>query len=226
MNISKDDLAKYIDNTLLKQDATEADIVALCRQSVQYAFKAVCVNSCWVKLAARETAGSGVEVCSVIGFPLGAGISASKACEAELAIADGAMEIDMVINVGALKSGLLDYVKEDVAAVVAACKGKAILKVILEMCLLTEEEKRKAIELSRDAGADFVKTSTGFSTGGATVEDVALMHSIVGGKMGIKAAGGIRSLDDARRVIEAGATRIGTSNGAKIIDGVEVTSGY
>ncbi len=220
------ELAKYIDNTLLKQDATQADIVALCRQSVEYGFKAVCVNSCWVKLCAQETAGSGVAVCSVVGFPLGAGVSASKAFEAECAIKDGASEIDMVINVGALKSGMDQYVKDDIAAVVAACKGKAILKVILEMCLLTQDEKKKAIELSQAAGADFVKTSTGFSTGGATVEDIALMHSMVGGKMGIKAAGGIRSFDDAKKVIDAGATRIGTSNGVKIIEGLEVTSGY
>lgn len=220
------ELAKYIDNTLLKQDATHDEIVALCKQSVQYGFKSVCVNSCWVKLCAREVAGSGVAVCSVVGFPLGAGTSASKAFEAECAIADGATEIDMVQNVGALKSGMYDYVQEDVARVAAACKGKAVLKVILEMCLLDEAQKKKSIELSRDAGADFVKTSTGFSTGGATVEDIALMHSMVGGKMGIKAAGGVRSLDDAKKVIEAGATRIGTSNGVKIIEGLEVTSGY
>ena len=223
---NRKELAKYIDNTLLKQDATQAEIVSLCRQSVEYGFKAVCVNSCWVKLCAKETAGSGVAVCSVVGFPLGAAVGAAKAFEAECAIRDGAAEIDMVINVGALKSGMDQYVRDDIAAVVAACKGKAILKVILEMCLLTEDEKRKAIEFSRDAGADFVKTSTGFSTGGATVEDITLMHSIVGGKMGIKAAGGVRSFDDAKRVIDAGATRIGTSNGVKIIEGLEVTSGY
>jgi deoxyribose-phosphate aldolase len=220
------ELAKYIDNTLLKQDATQDEIISLCRQSVQYAFKAVCVNSCWVDLCAKETAGSDVAICSVIGFPLGAGTSESKAFEAESAIRNDAKEIDMVINVGALKSGLDDYVKKDVEAVVAACKGKALLKVILEMCLLTEAEKRKAIEISRDAGADFVKTSTGFSTGGATVEDIRLMNSIVGGKMGIKAAGGVRSFADAKKVIDAGATRIGTSNGVKIIEGIEVTSGY
>lgn len=223
---SPKDLAKYIDNTLLKQDATDADIRALCKQSVDYAFKAVCVNSCWVELCAKETAGSGVVVCSVVGFPLGAGVGAAKAFEAECAIRDGAREIDMVINVGALKSGLDDYVRQDVAAVVAACKGKALLKVILEMCLLTESEKRKAIEISRDAGADFVKTSTGFSTGGATEDDIRLMHSLVGGKMGIKAAGGVRSLEDAERMIAAGATRIGTSNGVKIIEGREAASGY
>lgn len=223
---SPKELAKFIDNTLLKQDATEADIRALCVQSVQYDFKAVCVNSCWVKLCAGETAKSDVLVCSVVGFPLGCGTSASKAYEAECAIDSGAKEIDMVINVGALKSGLDDYVAKDIAAVVAACKGKAALKVILEMCLLTEAEKRKAVELSRDAGADFVKTSTGFSAGGATVEDIRLMHSIVGGKMGIKAAGGVRSFADAKAMLDAGATRLGTSNGVKIIEGIEVTSGY
>lgn len=220
------ELAKYIDNTLLKQDATESDIRALCKQTLRYEFKAVCVNSCWVKLCAAETAGSDIAVCSVVGFPLGAGTSASKAYEAECAIGDGAKEIDMVINVGALKSGMDEYAKADIAAVVAACKGKALLKVILEMCLLSEAEKRKAIEISRDAGADFVKTSTGFNAGGATEEDIRLMHSIVGGKMGIKAAGGVRSLDDAKRMIAAGATRIGTSNGVKILEGLEVTSGY
>lgn len=223
---SPKELAKFIDNTLLKQDATETEIRALCAQSVAYDFKAVCVNSCWVKLCAEETAQSDVIVCSVVGFPLGSGIGASKAYEAKCAIDAGAREIDMVINVGALKSGFDDYVAKDVAAVVAACKGHAALKVILEMCLLTEAEKRKAVEISRDAGADFVKTSTGFSTGGATEEDIRLMHSIVGGKMGIKAAGGVRSFADAKKMIDAGATRIGTSNGVKIIEGLEVTSGY
>ncbi|MCD8140645.1 MAG: deoxyribose-phosphate aldolase [Planctomycetaceae bacterium] len=171
-------------------------------------------------------AGSGVTVCSVIGFPHGAGTSESKACEAESAIKNGATEIDMVINVGALKSGMVDYVRDDIAQVLAVCKGKALLKVILEMCLLTEEEKKTAIQAAIDAGADFVKTSTGFSTGGATVEDVRLMRSMVGDSMGVKAAGGVRSIEDARKVIEAGASRIGTSNGVKIIEGQAVTGGY
>lgn len=223
---SQKELAKFIDNTLLKQDATETEIRALCAQSVAYDFKAVCVNSCWIKLCAEETAKSDVLVCSVVGFPLGSGIGVSKAYEAKCAIDAGAKEIDTVINVGALKSGLDDYVAKDIAAVVAACKGYAALKVILEMCLLTDAEKRKAIEISRDAGADFVKTSTGFSTGGATEHDIRLMHSIVGGKMGIKAAGGVHSFADVKKMIDAGATRIGTSNGVKIIEGLEVTSGY
>lgn len=217
--IASTELAKFIDNTLLRQDAVETEIRALCRQSVEHAFKAVCVNSSWVALCARETAGSGVAVCSVVGFPLGAGSGAAKAYEAECAIRDGAREIDMVINVGALKSGLDDLVRRDIEAVMAVCSGKALLKVILEMCLLTEAEKRKGVEFSRDAGADFVKTSTGFSAGGATVEDVALMRSIVGGAMGIKAAGGVRSFADAQKFIAAGATRIGASNGVKIIQG-------
>ncbi|MCC8164987.1 MAG: deoxyribose-phosphate aldolase [Planctomycetes bacterium] len=220
------DLASYIDNTLLKPDATASDIKHLCEESITNKFKAVCVNSSWVKLAADTVKGSGVTVCSVIGFPLGAGTSESKACEAESAIKNGAGEIDMVINVGALKSGMVDYVRDDIAAVVKACKGKALLKVILEMCLLTEDEKKTAIKAAMDAGADFVKTSTGFSTGGATVEDVKLMRSMVGDTMGVKAAGGVRSIDDANAVIDAGASRIGTSNGVKIIAGQAVTSGY
>ncbi|MCD8349695.1 MAG: deoxyribose-phosphate aldolase [Planctomycetaceae bacterium] len=219
-------LACYIDNTLLKPDATESDIRKLCEETVKYKFKAICVNSCWVRLCSELVAGSGVTVCSVIGFPLGAGTSEAKACEAESAIKNGAKEIDMVINVGALKSGMVDYVRDDIAQVVAACKGKAILKVILEMCLLTEAEKKTAIQAAIDAGADFVKTSTGFSTGGATVEDVKLMRSMVGDAMGVKAAGGVRSIEDAKKVIEAGASRIGTSNGVKIIEGQAVTGGY
>lgn len=219
-------LADYIDNTLLKPDATEDDIRRLCAETMKYKFKAVCVNSCWVKFCAEAVAKAGTTVCSVIGFPLGAGTSESKAFEAASAIGNGATEIDMVINVGALKSGMREYVRDDIAQVVAACKGKARLKVILEMCLLTEEEKKAAIQAAIDAGADFVKTSTGFSTGGATVEDVRLMRSMVGSGMGVKAAGGVRSIDDAKRMIEAGATRIGTSNGVKIIEGQAVGEGY
>ena len=219
-------LAEFIDNTLLKADATESAIRSLCDETRKYQFKAVCVNSSWVKLCADALAGSGITVCSVIGFPLGAGTSESKAFEVASAIKNGATEIDMVINVGALKSGMKDYVRDDIAQVVAACKGKAKLKVILEMCLLTEDEKKAAIQAAMDAGADFVKTSTGFSTGGATLEDVKLMRSMVGDRMGVKAAGGVRNLEDAMKMIEAGATRIGTSNGVKIIEGQAVSGGY
>ncbi len=219
-------LAEYIDNTLLKPDATEADIKALCDETKKYRFKAVCVNSSWVKFCADALAGTGIAVCSVVGFPLGAGTGESKAFEASSAIKNGATEIDMVINVGMLKSGMKDSVRDDIAQVVAACKGKAKLKVILEMCLLTEDEKKSAIQAAIDAGADFVKTSTGFSSGGATIGDVTLMRSMVGDKMGVKAAGGVRSIDDAEKMIAAGATRIGTSNGVKIIEGQAVNSGY
>lgn len=219
-------LAEYIDNTLLKADATEASIRSLCEESIRYRFKSVCVNSFWVELCSGLLAGSGVGVCSVIGFPLGAGTTESKRAEAASAIAAGATEIDMVMNVGALKSGMVDAVRDDIAAVVGACKGKALLKCILEMCLLTQEEKRTAIQAAVDAGADFVKTSTGFSTGGATLEDVRLMRSMVGDALGVKAAGGVRSYADAMAMIDAGATRIGTSNGVKILEGQTVDGGY
>lgn len=222
----RSELAGYIDNTLLKPDATESAIRALCAESLRYRFKAVCVNSFWVRLCAGLLEGSGVAVCSVVGFPLGAGTSESKRCEAADAVAAGATEIDMVINIGALKSGLHDAVRGDIAAVVAACEGRALVKVILEMCLLTPEEKTAAIRLAMEAKADFVKTSTGFSSSGATVEDVRLMRSMVGSGMGVKAAGGVRSIEDAMRMIEAGASRIGTSNGAKILEGLPVDSGY
>jgi len=171
--------------------------------------------------------GSGVKVCSVVGFPLGATLSSVKAFEAEQVIADGASEIDMVLNVGAMKSGNFALVKDDVAAVVKASHAKkAIVKVIIETCLLTDEEKVKACQLCKEAGADFVKTSTGFNTGGATLEDVALMRKTVGPDMGVKAAGGVRSHDDLVAMINAGATRIGTSGGVKIIEGAEIKSGY
>ncbi|NLK44771.1 MAG: deoxyribose-phosphate aldolase [Tissierellia bacterium] len=205
-----------IDHTVLKPDTSNSMIENLCKEALEYDFAAVCVNPYFVKLAKELLQDSNVKVATVIGFPLGANTKEVKAYETIDAIKNGADEIDMVINIGALKNKDYDLVKEDIEAVVEAAKGKAIVKVIIETCLLTEEEKKKACELSLEAGADFVKTSTGFSTGGATIEDVKLMKSIVGDKMGIKASGGIRDLETARKMIEAGATRLGTSSGVKI----------
>lgn len=205
-----------IDHTVLKPDTSNSMIENLCKEALEYDFAAVCVNPYFVKLAKELLQDSNVKVATVIGFPLGANTKEVKAYETIDAIKNGADEIDMVINIGALKNKDYNLVKEDIEAVVEAAKGKAIVKVIIETCLLTEEEKKKACELSLEAGADFVKTSTGFSTGGATIEDVKLMKSIVGDKMGIKASGGIRDLETARKMIEAGATRLGTSSGVKI----------
>lgn len=214
------ELARYIDHTLLKPEATPAKVKRLCREALQYHFASVCVNPLFVPLAARKLAGSDVAVCTVVGFPLGATSTASKVCEAELAIAKGATEIDMVIAIGLLKAGQIDRVREDVAAVAAACHGAgALLKVIIETALLTDEEKVAACEASKAAGADFVKTSTGFSKGGATVEDVALMRKTVGPDLGVKAAGGVHNYAEAMAMIEAGATRIGASQGVTIVEG-------
>lgn len=218
--------AAYIDHTLLKADATKDEIIQLCEEAKTYSFASVCVNPAWVKTAAEILNGSSVKVCTVIGFPLGASTSAVKAFETKDAIENGAGEIDMVINIGALRSGDDELVKNDIAAVVDSAKGKAIVKVIIETSLLTEQEKRKASELSRVAGADFVKTSTGFSTGGATVEDVKLMRGVVGPEMGVKASGGVRSFEDMKNMIEAGATRIGASSGVKIMQGLQGDSAY
>lgn len=209
-------LEKYIDHTLLKADATEAQIRALCEEARQYGFASVCVNTCYVPLVAKLLSGTEVKVCCVVGFPLGAMATAAKAFETTAAVASGAEEVDMVINVGALKSGAHDQVRQDIAAVVAAA-GDALVKVILETCLLTDEEKRVACLLSKEAGAHFVKTSTGFSTGGATASDVALMRQTVGPDMGVKASGGIRTLQDALTMIHAGASRVGVSSGVKIM---------
>jgi len=208
-----------IDHTILRPDTTRADIEQLCREARQHKFYSVCVNPTWVSLARQYLDGSGVKVCCVVGFPLGAQPPETKAMEARAAIRQGAKEIDMVINVGALKSGDDTLVLRDIRAVVEACRdGSARCKVILETSLLTNEEKSRACELAVKARADFVKTSTGFSTGGATVEDVALMSRIVRDKkLGVKASGGIRSLADLRRMVQAGATRIGTSSGIKIL---------
>ena len=212
------DIAKIIDHTLLKPEATRDQIVQLCREAREYGFASVCVNPSYVKLAAELLRGSSVKVCSVVGFPLGATLPEVKAYEARRAIEEGAAEIDMVINIGALKSGDLELVKRDIASVVDVCHAKgALCKVIIEAALLTDEEKVLACQLARAAGADYVKTSTGFGPGGATVRDVALMRRTVGPEMGVKAAGGIRSYEAAKSMVEAGATRIGASAGVKIV---------
>ena len=211
------ELAKYIDHTLLKASATPDQIRRLCQEAREYGFASVCVNSCYAKLVTECLAGTDVKTCCVVGFPLGAMSSAAKAFETKTAVEDGASEIDTVINVGMLKAGELRYVQDDIAAVVDVAKGRAIVKVIIEACLLTDEEKVAACRLAKAAGADFVKTSTGFSTGGATEADVALMRQTVGAETGVKAAGGIRDLDTALKMIQAGATRIGASAGIQII---------
>lgn len=212
------DIASLIDHTLLKPEATPEQIAQLCSEAREYRFASVCVNPVYVKLAWDLLKGSPVKVCTVVGFPLGATPSEVKAFEAQRAIRDGASEIDMVIHVGSLKAGADDLVEEDIATVVEACHaGGAICKVILETCFLTEEEKVRGCLLARRAGADFVKTSTGFGPGGATVEDVALMRRTVGPDMGVKAAGGIRTLEALRQMVAAGANRIGASASVKIM---------
>jgi len=220
-------LAKYIDHTLLKQDAAISQIETLCAEAAKYHFASVCVNATYAAICSKLLKDTGVKVCCVVGFPLGATLSSVKAYEAEQVIADGASEVDMVLNVGAMKSSNFTLVKNDVSAVVkAAHAGNALVKVIIETCLLTDEEKVKACQICKEAGADFVKTSTGFSTAGATIEDVTLMRKTVGPDMGVKAAGGVRSRDDVLAMIKAGATRIGTSGGVKIMEGAEIKSGY
>jgi len=216
-----------IDHTLLKADATEEQITVLAQEAKEYSFASVCVNPTWVKKAAELLKDAPeVKVCTVIGFPLGATTSAVKAFETTNAIENGADEVDMVINIGALKDKNYDLVQSDIQAVVDAAKGKALVKVIIETALLTDEEKAKVSELAVKAGADFVKTSTGFSTGGATVEDVALMRKTVGPDIGVKASGGVRGLEDAKAMIEAGATRIGASSGVSIAKGQLSNSDY
>ncbi|AKM19733.1 MULTISPECIES: deoxyribose-phosphate aldolase [Geobacillus] len=212
-------IANMIDHTLLKPEATEEQIVQLCAEAKQYGFASVCVNPSWVKTAARELSGTDVRVCTVIGFPLGATTPETKAFETKNAIENGAREVDMVINIGALKSGADDWVERDIRAVVEAAAGKALVKVIIETALLTDDEKVRACQLAVKAGADYVKTSTGFSGGGATVEDVALMRKTVGDNVGVKASGGVRDRKTAEAMIEAGATRIGTSSGVAIVSG-------
>ena len=209
-------IASYIDHTLLKADATMDDITRIAGEAASYGFASVCVNPCWVPLCRKLLDGTGVKVCTVVGFPLGAASSRAKAAETAAAVEDGADEIDMVINIGYLRGGMDDEVLGDIKAVREACLGK-VLKVIIEACLLTDEEKIRACRLAEEAGADFVKTSTGFSSGGATVADVALMRKAVGGRLKVKAAGGIRTLADARAMIGAGASRIGASAGIAIV---------
>ncbi|MDR0376778.1 MAG: deoxyribose-phosphate aldolase [Spirochaetaceae bacterium] len=215
--MTKEELAAKIDHTLLKPAATEQDIEKLCSEAREYRFWSVCVNSSWVRRVKQLAAGSSVKVCAVAGFPLGVMSTAAKAEEARIAVEDGADEIDMVINIGFLKSGKTDAVQEDIEAVKRACTGR-LLKVIIETCLLTDEEKVLACELARKAGADFVKTSTGFSTAGAVEADVKLMRKSVPGGMGVKASGGVKTYDDAVKMLAAGASRIGTSNGIAILE--------
>jgi len=216
---TKAELAKTIDHTLLKAIATEEQVRELCSEARKYGFYSVCVNPLWVPLCARELSGSGVAVCTVVGFPLGANATESKAAEAALAVERGAREIDMVINLGAAKAGSWKLVEEDIRAVVAACgnSGQAIVKVIIETCYLTEAEKARACEVAVKAGARFVKTSTGFGTGGASPEDVKLMKKATGGKLLVKASGGIRSYHDAIKMLDAGADRIGASSSVAIV---------
>ena len=216
---------KYIDHTLLKQDARSEQIDVLCAEAKEYDFKSVCINPGFVKQCAANLKGTDVLVCTVIGFPLGATTTASKVFETKDAIENGATEIDMVINVSKLKDEEYDYVESEIKAIKDAC-GNITLKVILETCLLSKEEIVKACELSVNAGADFVKTSTGFSTSGATVEDVALMKKTVGDKAEVKASGGVRSKEDLDAMVAAGATRIGASSGVVIMQGMKSDSDY
>ncbi|MFC2287149.1 MAG: deoxyribose-phosphate aldolase [Selenomonas sp.] len=211
-------LAKYIDHTLLKTDAQRADVAKLIEEAKAYYFASVCVSPIWVSYVSEALRDTGIKTCTVIGFPQGATPSAVKAFETKQAVADGADEVDMVIAVGRLKDSDDAYVKADIEAVVQAAGGKALTKVIIETCLLTDEEKRRACLLAKEAGADFVKTSTGFAAGGATAADVRLMRECVGETMGVKAAGGIRSRADAEAMLAAGATRLGTSSGVKIVE--------
>lgn len=219
------ELNRMIDHTLLKADATKAEVLKIIEEAKKYRFYSVCLNPTWVELAAKELKGEPVAVCTVIGFPLGANTTATKAFEANDAIENGADEVDMVINIGALKDQDYDKVQKDIEAVVAVAKDKALVKVIIETSLLNHEEKIKASQLAKAAGADFVKTSTGFSTGGATIDDVKLMRATVGPEMGVKASGGIHNAEEALAMIEAGATRLGASSGVAIMNGLS-GSGY
>lgn len=218
MPLTESEIARLIDHTLLKPDATQDEIRKLCEEALQYRFASVCVNPWNVAQAAELLRGSAVKVCTVVGFPLGATLPEVKVFEAQKSIERGAREIDMVINIGALKSGLRDVVEADIRGVVLAShRGNAICKVIIETCLLTRDEKIQASLAAKNAGADFVKTSTGFSTAGATPEDVRLIRETIGPDTGIKAAGGVRTLEDLQKMVEAGATRIGASASVKII---------
>ena len=212
--------AKYIDHTLLKADATIKEITKLCEEARQYGFMSVCINPSYIPLCKELLKGSEVKVCTVVGFPLGMMASSAKAFETKQALLDGADEIDMVINIGKLKDKEYDYVKAEIAELKHICKDK-VLKVIIETCLLTDEEKVKACQLAKEAGADFVKTSTGFSKGGAVASDIKLMRNTVGLEMGVKASGGVSTFDDMLKMIENGATRIGTSHGVDIMKDVK-----
>lgn len=223
---TRGNVASMVDHTLLKQDASEEKITKLCQEAKEYHFCSVCVNPTYVPQCYEELRGSGVKVCTVIGFPLGATTTKTKIFEANEAIENGADEVDMVVNVGKIKSGNWQFVKKDIADLVTAVHGRAVVKVIIETCLLTDEEKIRICQISKEVGADFVKTSTGFSTGGATVEDVALMRKTVGPDMGVKASGGVRGMEDAKAMIAAGATRLGTSAGVAIAKGEVGTSAY
>lgn len=214
-------IQNYIDHTLLKPGAAEEQIKQVCAEAREYGFASVCVNPYYASLVRKELEGTKVKTCVVVGFPLGATTKEVKAFETKQAIENGAQEVDMVINIGALKSKKYEDVKEDIEAVVEASNGKALVKVIIETCLLTKEEKVKVCEISKEVGADFVKTSTGFSTGGATVEDIKLMRETVGPNMGVKASGGVRTKEDAESVIAAGATRIGASSSIAIVEGTK-----
>lgn len=213
------DLTRYIDHTLLKPDAQRDQFETLCREAAEYSFYSVCVNPFWVEFCARKLRGTEVKVCSVVGFPLGATDSRTKSFETRNAIENGASEIDMVLNIGALKSGVVETAEEDIRAVYRACRSTTVLKVIIETCLLTDDEKVLACRIAKKAGADFVKTSTGFSKGGATAADIALMRRVVGSDMGVKASGGVRTFEDARLMVQSGATRIGASASVKIVSG-------
>ncbi|MCK6542066.1 deoxyribose-phosphate aldolase [bacterium] len=208
-----------IDHTLLKPEATAKEIDQLCEEAAKYCFASVCINPSWVKRAAQKLARSGVKVCTVVGFPLGATSTQAKALETEIAVSHGAQEVDMVINVGWLKSGEYELVKKDITAVVRHAGRQVPVKVILETCLLTNEEKIKACVLSKEAGAAYVKTSTGFNKGGATAADIALMRHVVGQDMGVKASGGVRTYEDALQMVQSGASRIGASASVKIVTG-------
>ncbi|MGY3765771.1 deoxyribose-phosphate aldolase [Vagococcus vulneris] len=222
------DMAKMIDHTKLKADATQEEILTLINEAKEYGFWSVCINPVWIPYAKSQMSDSDVKICTVIGFPLGANSSKLKALEAKQAIEDGADEVDMVMNIGAMKAGQYDVVLADIKSVVTAAQG-TLVKVIIETALLTKEEIIKASELVVEGGADFVKTSTGFSTGGATIEDVTIMKQTVGDRALVKASGGVRTKEDAEAMIAAGASRIGASDGVKIIKGISadsVTSGY
>ncbi|RZT22302.1 MULTISPECIES: deoxyribose-phosphate aldolase [Fictibacillus] len=220
------DVARMIDHTALKAETTKKEILTLCEEAKKYNFFSVCVNPTWVYTAFEQLKDSEVAVCTVIGFPLGANTPEVKAFETKNAIENGATEVDMVINIGALKDGNYELVEQDVRAVVEAAKGKALTKAIIETALLTDEEKVKACEIAVKAGIDFVKTSTGFSTGGATAEDIKLMRETVGPNIGVKASGAVRDRETALAMIEAGATRIGASAGIAIVEGGTSTSDY